>query len=228
MLTRFVGDIHGDFDMMHVFENTNTPIVQLGDFNLYGYGVWYNFNVEKEDLFSGCNSYGFQTPVHFIDGNHEDFAHPRILPDAKSIQQIRNNLFYIPRGFVSGNVLFVGGADSIDKKIRKEGLNWFPEERISKEQIYRIIEGTKQRIEVIVSHECPFGFINSKLNVHRKDSVFMMQDLFRFFEPKLWIFGHYHRTFNEMFQGCRMIGVNKGEHIDIDVPVGNELLVPAE
>jgi len=37
MITRFVGDIHGSYPMLSVFDDGVRPTVQLGDFNLYGY-----------------------------------------------------------------------------------------------------------------------------------------------------------------------------------------------
>ena len=45
------------------------------------------------------------------------------------------DLLGLPDGRI---VLFMGGADSIDKKYRKIGFDWFPEELITQKDIYEL------------------------------------------------------------------------------------------
>jgi len=144
--------------------------------------------------------------------------------NSAEIQRVGKNLHYIPRGYVSGNVMFIGGADSIDKSLRTPGKDWFPEESISQRQFYRITD-IQEYIEVIVSHEAPLDFIRTVMKPKRMPSSLVMNQIFEIFKPKLWIFGHHHRSINESFNDCRMVGLNSGEVVEIDVPVGEDLKI---
>ncbi len=128
MTVALVGDIHGDFDglhqIMHKLKGEVESVIQVGDL-----GVWperiSNWKPVKD------------MPLFFIEGNHEYY--PMIpLDSLEDSVEIRDNLFYIPRGTVKSfplgtdntetEILFCGGGASVDKAMRQPGWNWFPEE----------------------------------------------------------------------------------------------------
>jgi len=224
MKTRFVGDIHGSYKDLSVFdiEGVDTRI-QVGDFNLESYKYWRVYGNKISDGFT-LKEHLFKYPTFFIDGNHDAFNNPSIKPDSTKICKVNENLFYIPRGFISGSVLFIGGANSIDKIKRKEGFDWFPEEEITKEQYNRIMN-IEKRIEVVVSHSAPITLLNQipEIRPYMMECSLLLNDIFMKHNPALWIFGHFHHSIQKSFRNCFFVGLNIAESVEIDVPLGDEL-----
>jgi len=199
----FIGDLH----CQTFFKKFFTPnSVQLGDLCLLGYDEW-SFEDGKR---------------YFVCGNHDDFT--VLDPDAPGLTMVAKNLFHIPRGHVDGKMMFVGGADSIDRKDRLAGRDWFPEEAISQKQFDRIMSINK-KIEVIVSHDCP-QFVVEKLltnkfgvfSCYRFPSNLALEAIFEKFKPKMWIFGHHHRYFDQTIRECRFVGLDIGQSMQLSVP----------
>jgi len=202
MKVRFLGDVHCDLCFKKRFTK-NT--IQIGDLCLVDYSKW---------TFNSGNHF-------FIDGNHECF--PALNPDAKEPYEIVKNLTYIPRGYVSGNVLFIGGAGSIDKRLRLAGRDWFPEEEITQKQVENILN-IKKKIEVVVAHDCPYFLLKEivyKVYENFASSNKALEVIFNRFKPKLWIFGHHHQSIDCEMNGCRFICLNIGESKKIDIPIAN-------
>lgn len=196
----FVGDIHEQQCAKHLM----TPgSIQLGDLSLCGY-----------DGFTFDDG-----PRFFIDGNHDYF--PALDPDHMEIQEIVHNLYYIPRGYVSGRTLFLGGANSVDGHIRTMGFDMWPEEALTIPQYDRAIKA-REHIEVVVSHDCPlFIFkILSDLQIITGTAIKMALDqVFDHIRPNLWIFGHHHKTFDVTIKSCRFICVATNNSISLSIPL---------
>lgn len=209
---KFIGDIHCNT----AYKTKMTPgSIHLGDLCVTGY----------EDKFSFDNEKRFGTGKRFfIDGNHDYF--PALKPDLMELQEVATNLVYIPRGYVSGKTLFIGGGESIDKDARTAGADWFPEENMSPRQFNRIID-IDQKIEVIVSHECP-GFIATwmKTYINPTSSHFRsgLEHIFEKFNPGLWIFAHHHISFDRVIENCRFVCVNTYESVKFDIPIDHDII----
>lgn len=91
MNVNFLGDLH-----CKRVTSFKKNVIQIGDLCLEDYS---KFSSKDGNRF-------------FIDGNHDHF--PSLNPDAKKPYSIKEGLVYIPRGFFSGEVLFMGGANSVD------------------------------------------------------------------------------------------------------------------
>ena len=94
--------------------------------------------------------------LFFCDGNHEDFSEERgLYPDAPFPIRLSNHVTYMPRGTVlelhGYRVGFLGGGASVDREWRTSGVDWWPQERMSEEQIDR----AKQmgQLDLLVTHE---------------------------------------------------------------------------
>jgi Icc-related predicted phosphoesterase len=209
MKINFLGDVHARY-----ITDFRPNTIQLGDFHLHGYELFY-------DKFGMKRRLDFPFPFYFVEGNHDNY--PKLRIEDSQFQEMVPNLFHIPRGFISGKVLFIGGADSTDKNNRIEGYEWYPEERITYGQINRILNQNK-KIEVVVSHDAPqvyvkrvfgdIGFIDS--------SAIILNNILEILKPQLWIHAHFHQSKDTTFKDCRFISVNIREYKKIDVPV-NEL-----
>lgn len=104
-------------------------------------------------------------PMWFIDGNHDD--HPRLRKSCRgqdreergSWEETGEWLSYLPRGYrfeLDGcTFLCLGGAYSVDKHHRVEGLSWWREEEISYMEARRAADGGYA--DVMLVHDLPWG-----------------------------------------------------------------------
>lgn len=80
--------------------------------------------------------------VLFVDGNHENFnvlnSYQTTIWNGGEIHQITDNIIHLKRGqaytIYNRKIFTFGGASSHDKKYRKEGVSWWPEEMPSLEE----------------------------------------------------------------------------------------------
>lgn len=199
---RIIGDIHGNvYEYLTLIQGSPLPTIQVGDF---GYGPhWVTVNPISID----------ESDNHrFIRGNHDDPA----------ICHAQHN--FIPDGTVEDNIGYVGGATSIDKMYRTEGVSWWPDEECSVAELNRILDDfVEKKPEVIISHECPEFVSNAICEAYGKRKYDdpsatrqMLEQIYYHYKPKLHIFGHWHLDFDWCYQGTRFICLPELAYIDID------------
>lgn len=203
------GDTHASFGYFNNMLNTLKPsiVLQCGDFGYWDRGTWIKGATGNfvEDVKP------HNTKVYWCDGNHEDHVllmqlmeeHGRDKPI-----EIRENIFFCPRGSTlqlpdGRNVLFMGGAYSIDKHYRKPYIDWFPEETITSEDMTRLPD---MKIDIVISHTCP-SFVAPLLRlpkyyyggdkVHDPSCDYLTR-VFEKYNPQRWYFGHWH-LFQNLF-----------------------------
>ena len=211
---KLIGDLHCN----DAYKTLMTPgSIQLGDLSVIGYKYIFKFNQEFQEKFGKGNRY-------FIDGNHDHF--PDLNPDLMELQEVAEGLVYIPRGYVSGKTLFIGGGDSIDKDIRTPGIDWFPEESMNPRQFGRITDINRD-IEVIVSHDCPsrvVPWIKSYINPGNSHFRSGLDNIFEKFRPDLWIFAHHHKMFDKTINRCRFMCVNTARVVRFNIPIDHDII----
>jgi hypothetical protein len=166
----FCGDWHGAFGdgiakVKPFVDKHNATVIQVGDFGWWPVGIYPEFPF----------------PVYWIDGNHEYFADPRTddiharflwndvlvkkpLLSLTEPTEVRKNMIYVPRGTVmemnGKTIAFLGGAESMDKVYRREGISWFPEESIRREDEERLLDNAAgKHIDILVTHTPPIDCI---------------------------------------------------------------------
>jgi len=156
MLLKIIGDIHGEYDVFHLDElKADLPFtaIQIGDFGFYPGAEYMDRWIPTE------------YPLYFIDGNHEHFRYLKdecesVMQEPDGTYQLRENLFYIPRGtiltFGSAKIGFLGGAESVDKAWRRERESWFHEERITEEDVEKF---KNREVDLLITHSPPANFI---------------------------------------------------------------------
>jgi len=189
-----VGDVHGDRGFLEdvvklAKKNGCEGILQLGDF---GYWPSYPEMLESYDL-----------PVMFLDGNHEFYGNdenPGLAQYTEDVNEVGDRVFYVRRGSCLriGNfdVLFMGGAYSIDKSTRTEGFDWFKEEQITDEQLNRVLD-LRESIDIVLSHDAPWSFNFGNSISFEPRAVMNREKLDKILDrhcPDRWYFGHYHRS----------------------------------
>ena len=194
-----VGDLHGNWGKLNTLINTQQPeiILQCGDF-----GWWPNFEVKRPVLYGTQNTWFVdgvirQTSLmYFCDGNHEDHG---CLKQDGLIHEMYDGVHHASRGSTltlpDGRVvMFVGGADSVDKHWRTPGRDWFAEENISQSQFDRIIS-YEGRVDIVISHTCPDAFDIYGTEGKLKDpNRAALQLILEKYKPSMWYFGHWHKN----------------------------------
>jgi predicted phosphodiesterase len=145
----FIGDVHRAFDrLMRALEELPTDIetiVQVGDLGL-----------RPSDLaLPNSGILRLTRPMYFIGGNHD---HEPWFRDLRVPTELATNLTYVPRGAVlrldARRVAFLGGGDSmIDRHQRSEGVDWWPEERVTAEDVARFAGAGP--VDILVAHTPP-------------------------------------------------------------------------
>lgn len=213
-----LGDIHGAFphDLNKLICDQHPDVVlQCGDFGFWGKICEH---IEPSD-----------TLVLFCDGNHDH--HPTLitlrqqagkLPQAHEIcpgvfYQDRGSTFTLPDGRV---VLFAGGAWTVDALERNAGVDWFPEEILTEEELSRFPDPATVSVDIVVSHTCPSRFhwqlpdpsnfeaypdwIAAKF---RDPSCLVLDQVLERYRPSQWLFGHYHEFHEGETEGCKWTGL---------------------
>lgn len=202
-LTTFVGDSHSDAPwltmVMSAAKNAGSDrLIQLGDF-----GLWPGRSGETflNEVAGSLEHYDME--LLFIDGNH-DWHEQRLQfqPDEDGLVTVRPRLRFAPRGTVLELVpgvraLAIGGAPSIDRGYRTQGVSWWPEETVSYAEMERCIK--VGQVDVVLAHDAPLGPHFRALApwetglAHRK----LMSEIWVSARPRWWFSAHYHQRVSE-------------------------------
>lgn len=195
------GDIHGDFGAINVVINKKFPdvIIQCGD-NAY---FWPETNNVGKIKPGNCK-------VYLLPGNHSDWdqIESKIGRRGRDPVEIEQNVFYCPIGSTAvineRRFMFIGGADSIDKKYRTLGISWWKQELLNQEDIDFCLS-TTHKIDIICSHTAPKMFnIADKINLLKIDdpSAAALDIIFEQLNPYAWFFGHFHGSAKGKVNQC--------------------------
>lgn len=197
MKLRLIGDIHGRQQEYLALARGADYSIQLGDM---GFDYYHLRALDPK-------RHGF------FGGNHENY---------RIIERCEHNIGdYGPAAGIPGLVptFFVRGAWSIDKKYRTPGVSWFPEEEISGADGNRALAWYSQvKPELLLTHEAPFfllptlipggsfarsmGFAEPYIPTRTNQ---LLDRLYESHRPKLHVFGHYHRDFDQTIDGTRFV-----------------------
>ena len=207
----------------------NVAFICLGDFGI-------NFYLDNSDKKRKRKLSKLDYIFYIVRGNHD--YRPEHLPNIKRVydfdvcgdvclEEEYPNIRYLIDGetyklwyqvkendFIELKTLVLGGAYSIDKELRLEGLSltdrldpalcakhgWFMDEQLSEEEKNKIIDKVDgKKFDIILSHTCPlcyepwYLFVPqvSQEKVDRSTEQFLsdVKDRIKF---KYWWFGHFH------------------------------------
>lgn len=174
-------------------------ILHLGDF-----GIWPGPGGKRyvQEVEKACRAAGAE--IWFVDGNHEDFTQVRSFDPHMSRYRY---VTHLPRGWRwqwhGREWLALGGAASVDKAVRHEGISWWPEEEITREEAAAF--SATGHADVMVTHDCPSGVRHSfapppsfwadrdlaRSDAHRK----RLQGVVNAVQPRWLMHGHLHRAY---------------------------------
>ena len=220
-----IGDTHGDWGSLNTLLAKHRPAIaiQVGDF-----GYW----PKLPELVSTCYSMRkkvkvktlkipFGTKLYFCDGNHEDHDSLDAFMRGKNWRiphMIWENVYYCPRGSTltlpdGRNVLFFGGADSIDKMGRTPGLTWFPQEVPRYHEVDRALS-LETPVHIVVSHTVPNEWLPDEIKVEKiqDPTRSMLSAILEKHKPTEWYSGHWHRERRGVYEGTRWLSLDYSDH----------------
>lgn len=212
MLHRLIGDIHGrvyDYQS-YAIRDFKGPTIQVGDFGVgFAGSYWHDELAEWQS----------NNPQHrFIRGNHDNLAKCKLMPG------------YIPDGMIENDVMFIGGAYSIDAALRTEGVDWWRDEELSVAELSMLVDiyaSVKPR--VMITHDGPTDvteqmFIKSGLAIGRFSAKKIntrtgqaLQAMFDIHQPDEWYLGHWHHTMAYKYGRTMFQCIGELDYVDVEL-----------
>lgn len=210
------GDVHGGADLGKLKDwslgdslTKEDYLIVCGDF-----GYPWDFSLDECDDINWIETRPWTTL--FVDGNHERFDHwterpceewhgglvKRLSPDSSIRRLLRGQAFDL-----GGKTFFtMGGASSVDRDMRIEGVSWWPCELPSEgnfAEARRRLDEVGWKIDFVVTHDCSARMLPAVLGFGVGCTDPMVDRLNRFLdelEDRLtfshWYFGHHHLDFD--------------------------------
>ena len=181
----FLGDVHAESPLMRDFLNSEEKYcLQLGDF-----GFIFKYNDWKWNRFLNRFEKNYPNKMIFtVLGNHENYDSIEKMPVkdmfGAKCRKIRSNVYAVERGEILSieglNILCIGGADSIDKAWRQDGISWWAQEKISDTDVKKTVEnGLTCSFDMVCSHAMPaFFMLQNFTPCSQTDSEFSLEKIY--------------------------------------------------
>ena len=207
-IIKLIGDIHGKWQDLNKILRNHKQIpgttILMGDI---GVG------------FPRATTLTLPTDTFFIRGNHDNpavaKAHPQHLGDYGYKEIDGHRTFY------------VAGAWSIDQAFRTEDRTWWRDEELSIPELNAAHEQyVDTKPDIMLTHDGPNQATTPLLNryamfpgenpVIKTRTGQALTAMFEAYQPKVWIFGHWHATWRKEINGTLFICLNELEWLDVD------------
>lgn len=216
-----LGDVHGNSGFVRqAVENATERgaelILQLGDFGYWEHtpdGVRF-----LDDLESVLQTHDLE--LWFIDGNHENHdLLANLERDERGLGIVREHIRHIPRGwrcsFQGYEWGFVGGAFSIDYRMRTMGWSIWRGEQTTLDDIDRLGRGS---LDVLCAHDVFTGVdldlvCPTRMNVPESDerqaqeTRYLLSEAVRATKPKRYFHGHWHNFYEHRVGRVEVCGL---------------------
>jgi hypothetical protein len=221
-ITRLIGDIHGHFYDYQAYSiaDFDGPTIQVGDFGIgFGQGDYWNESV---------NDFHRDGRHRFIRGNHDN---PTVCYDEM--------VGCINDGNIEDDVMFIGGAWSIDNPVappgwyrRTAGVDWWFDEECSDERFHRMFESYEfHRPKIMITHDCPasvsykmfWGSDTVKGPAYPNRTSTWLDRFLEVHQPEFWFFGHWHKTMYYTQGNTTFVCLGELDTIDIDFSDGDQI-----
>lgn len=219
MTIYITGDTHGESNPIKLrsvnFPNYNNCtkddiLIIAGDFSYVFQNENNSVKIKKE---SNNLKHIFENrkfgDTLFVDGNHENFDRLDKFPTEEKyggkVKKISNSVYQLLRGEIYSingiKILTFGGAKSTDRKDRIIGVDWWPQEIFSEEEMenaFKNLEKNNYEVDYIITHTCSSSILQKLCNKYNMNirAFDKHNKLFEDFKQKVkykkWYFGHMH------------------------------------
>lgn len=208
----FLGDHHGTwpvlFDELNRRHITDCYLISVGD---VGIGFIKPQTSQLEHIHE-LNQRFKKLGINFlgIRGNHDDpnYFNGRNRVVLSNFELIED---YTIAQYGPYKIQFIGGATSIDRTIRQEGMSYWREENLN------FVPDKCEPADVLVTHTAPngcfpHGFASCVTEWFEEDTNLekdlikekeLMSILLEIVKPKLHVYGHFHASADEVVKNCR-------------------------
>lgn len=212
-LIRLIGDVHGKYEPYKRLIAGVSDSVQLGDM---GAGFRRTNGQHYGDYYANPPYMHMMRGNHrFIRGNHDNPAF------------CRHYMPCIADGTIENGVMFIGGGLSVDKALRMPDFTWWEGEECSAAELMEFTDTyIKTRPRAMLTHDCPEEIaveLERLANRGKLDPRFAsrtrqaFQSMWSAHSPELWVFGHWHKSFDQVCNGTRFICLAELEPLDIEL-----------
>lgn len=150
------GDWHGN---LHFAKDAIANLPADVDVAIHTGDFGYMFN---DDYLNSVNKAARRKDIvlMFVDGNHENHEWLNNQPiDDDGVRRLRPRVWHLPRGFrwewFGLKFLALGGAHSVDRQSRIEGLSWWADEFVNHHEMEKAIAGGDA--DIMITHDAPDG-----------------------------------------------------------------------
>lgn len=243
----FVGDTHGIGTFLRIMEKKrweNQNIIHVGDFGLGFVEITRDINnlLAMDEALTESGNH-----LYVIRGNHDN---PIFWDKSKGLNIPRLHNLHLVEDFtminIEGkNVLFAGGAISIDRRPRMDEIpwpSWWKDEvfRYDEDKLESALYGTTGP-DIVVTHSAPdfchpvsadnylvnnyhaiemaHGFnLHEELAAERAEFTRFYNDLVMNYEykPRFWFYGHFHSTKEQRRNGTLFKLLNINETYEVN------------
>lgn len=200
------GDTHGDIDfrklsnkkLLQKFGDLPNYLLVAGDFGL----PWSNDPNNAQDLY--LKRWYEAKPYYVIvtPGNHDNYDRiynmPKEVFHGANIRKYSDNIFFLEKGEVitleDKTFFSFGGAESIDKLYRREGVSWWSQEDATYADFMKVdvlLQGVKS-VDYVITHTAPEFVINEIAPSRRDSTSQLLTYIAEHLAFKTWYFGHMH------------------------------------
>jgi predicted phosphodiesterase len=199
MSITIIGDVHGKYDRYHkiIRQTEYVPYsIQIGDFGF------------KYDTLKNVDS----TKHLIMPGNHDNYDicynYPHFLGDYGYTSLNRIEFFYYR------------GANSIDRQYRTIGIDWWEEEQVTIDQFMKARELYRQtKPDIVITHDCPeqiaIQMLEPNGKIYQNITGWALQELFNIHQPKMWFFGHWHKSRQIQYGNTKFVCLDELETYDL-------------
>lgn len=192
-------------------------VLQLGDFGFAAENGW------GEAFLDAVSRRCVQADVDvfFVDGNHEDFPELLRLPIDREtgLRQVARRVYHLPRTlrwvWHGATWMALGGAHSIDRRDRREGVSWWPDEHLTDADVARAVGAGP--VDAIIAHDAPDGVDIPGLwpadsvpaseaaaaQRHRQQVGHVVEQT----QPAVLFHGHYHVRYTAVRGHTKVVGL---------------------
>ena len=210
-------------------DNGISTILQCGDFGYFPRAANGERFLEDVSNFLVRNN----MELSFISGNHEDYDSIEGWVNdhenwrtADEPKEVMPNLYYLPDAYVWDNwgvtIGVLGGGTSIDKDMRTEGWDWFPQEVVSESSAEKLSE---HKLDILMTHDCGGGildyrYVESNKNLSDEILFNLRQDdriigeVRKATEPQIHVCGHHHIQHSHKDGDTMLYGLTYDGHTD--------------
>lgn len=190
-----IGDVHGKYERYHRIlsrKEENPYTLQIGDFG-FKYETLKNVDSTKHLI---------------LPGNHDNYDtcynYPHFMNDYGYTSLNRIEFFYYR------------GAYSIDRQYRTVGIDWWKQEQVSIDQFMKARElYSVTKPDIVITHDCPESINHHLLPPrairYQNMTGWALDELFNIHQPKIWRFGHYHKSWRMTINGTDFRCLNELE-----------------